>query len=69
MIWAISVVLALAGLVLLAVAAWRLLGGLKQLNSGLDRVHERAGEVQDLQERLNLTLAEVQRTTAALPEK
>ncbi|GAA2310778.1 hypothetical protein GCM10009853_080350 [Glycomyces scopariae] len=69
MIWAISVVLALAGLVLLAVAAWRLLGGLKQLGHGLERVQERAEEAQELQERLNLTLAEVQRTTAALPEK
>ncbi|MEU5875089.1 MULTISPECIES: hypothetical protein [Glycomyces] len=69
MIWAISVVLALAGLVLLAVAAWRLLGGLSELKSGLDRVQERAGQVQDLQERLNETMAEVQRTTAALPEK
>ncbi|MEU6250715.1 hypothetical protein [Glycomyces sp. NPDC047010] len=69
MIWAISVVLALAGLVLLAVAAWRLLGGLNRLKSGLDRAQERAGQVQDLQERLNETMAEVQRTTAALPEK
>ncbi|MFB9662366.1 hypothetical protein ACFQS3_24410 [Glycomyces mayteni] len=69
MIWAISVVLALAGLVLLAVAAWRLLGGLNELKSGLGRVQERAGQVQDLQERLNETMAEVQRTTAALPEK
>ncbi|GAA2150271.1 MULTISPECIES: hypothetical protein [Glycomyces] len=69
MIWAISVVLALAGLVLLAVAASRLLGGLKQLRFGLERVQERAGELQDLQERLNATLAEAERTAAALPKK
>jgi len=69
MIWAISVVLALAGLVLLAVAASRLLGGLKQLRFGLERVQERAGELQDLQERLNATLAEAERTAAALPQK
>jgi len=69
MIWAISVVLALAGLVFLAIAATRLLGGLKELRNGLDRVQERAGQVQDLQERLNATLAETQRTAAALPKK
>lgn len=69
MIWAISVVLAVAGLVLLAVAAWRLLGGLRRLNAGMDRVQDRAGQVQDLQERLNATLAEVQRATASVPEK
>jgi len=69
MIWAISVVLALAGLVLLAVAATRLLGGLKQLRFGLERVQERAGELQDLQERLDVTLAEAERTAAALPKK
>lgn len=69
MIWAISVVLALAGLVLLAVAAWRLLGGLKQLGSGLERAQERVEQAQELQERLNATLAQAQRATAALPEK
>ncbi|MFG3342010.1 hypothetical protein [Glycomyces sp. NPDC048151] len=69
MIWAISVVLALAGLVLLAVAAARLLGPLKELRFGLERVQERAGELQDLQERLNATLAEAERTAAALPKK
>jgi len=69
MIWAISVVLALAGLVLLAVAATRLLGGLKQLRFGLERVQERAGELQDLQERLNATLAEAERTAASLPKQ
>ncbi|MQM27717.1 hypothetical protein [Glycomyces albidus] len=69
MIWAISVVLALAGLVLLAVAALRLRGGLQQLGYGLERVQERAEQAQELQERLNLTLAEVQRATAARPEK
>jgi hypothetical protein len=69
MIWAISVVLALAGLVLLAVAARRLLSGVKQLRFGLERAQERAEEAQELQERLNLTLEEVQRATAALPKK
>jgi hypothetical protein len=69
MIWAISVVLALAGLVLLAVAAFRLLGGLGELKFRLERVQERAGEAQDLQERLNATLAEAQRTASALPKK
>ncbi|SDD09050.1 hypothetical protein [Glycomyces harbinensis] len=69
MIWAISVVLALAGLVILAVAAVRLLGGLGELKSGLDRVQERAGQVQDLQERLNATLVEAQNATAALEKK
>jgi hypothetical protein len=69
MIWAISVVLALAGLVFLAVAAIRLLDGLKELKFGLERVQERAGEIQDLQERLNATLAEAERTAAALPKK
>ncbi|MBO3732311.1 hypothetical protein [Glycomyces niveus] len=69
MIWAISVVLALAGLVLLAIAASRLLGGLKQLRFGLERVQERVGELQDLQERLNATLTEAERTAAALPKK
>ena len=69
MIWAISVVLALAGLVLLAVAAWRLLGGVKQLRYGLERAQEHAEAAQELQKRLNLTLEEVQHTTAALPKK
>lgn len=69
MIWAISVVLALAGLVILAVAAVRLLGGLNELKSGLDRVQERAGQAQDLQERLNETLAAAQKATAALEKK
>lgn len=69
MIWAISVVLAVAGLVLLAVAAWRLLGGLRRLNAGMDRMQERAGQVQDLQERLSATLAEVRPATASVPEK
>ncbi|HEX2144919.1 MAG TPA: hypothetical protein VHG10_10465 [Glycomyces sp.] len=69
MIWAISVVLALAGLVLLTVAARRLLGGLGELKNNLDRVQERVGEMQDLQERVDATLAEAQRTAAALPKK
>lgn len=69
MIWAISVVLALAGLVLLAVAAMRLLRGLGELKNGLDRVQERVGQAQDLQERLNATLAEAQKATGALPKK
>ena len=69
MIWAISVVLALAGLVLLAVAALRLLGGLNELKGGLDRVQGRVGELHDLQERLNATLAEAERTAAAMPKK
>ncbi|MEU6859970.1 hypothetical protein AB0B28_13990 [Glycomyces sp. NPDC046736] len=64
MIWAISVVLALAGLVLLAVAATRLRGGLKELRLNLDRVQERVGQAQELQERLNLTLAEAKKATA-----
>jgi hypothetical protein len=69
MIWAISVVLALAGLVLLASAAMRLLRGMNELNLNLDRVQERVGQVQDLQERLNATLAEAERVSAALPKK
>jgi hypothetical protein len=69
MIWAISVVLALAGLVLLAFAAARLLRGMKELNLNLDRVQERVGQVQDLQERLTATLAEAERVSAAMPKK
>ena len=69
MIWAISVVLALAGLVILAVAAVRLLGGLTELKNGLDRVQERAGQLQDLQERLNATLGEARNATGAAHEK
>jgi prenyltransferase beta subunit len=69
MIWAISVVLALAGLVFLALAAMRLLRGMNELNLNLDRVQERVGQVQDLQERLNSTLAEAERASAALPKK
>ncbi|MCD0447475.1 hypothetical protein LO763_28055 [Glycomyces sp. A-F 0318] len=65
MIWAISVVLALAGLVILAVAAKRLLSGLSELKNGLDRVQERTGQLQDLQERLNATLVEAQKATGA----
>ncbi|WP_030155923.1 hypothetical protein [Glycomyces sp. NRRL B-16210] len=69
MIWAISVVLALAGLVLLAVAATRLRGGIATLKSGLDRVQERTAELQELQERLNATLAEAQKSAAALEKR
>jgi hypothetical protein len=69
MIWAISVVLALAGLVLLAVAATRLLRGMNELKLNLDRVQERVGQAQDLQERLNATVTEAQRVSAALPKK
>ena len=69
MIWAISVVLALAGLVFLALAAMRLLRGMNELNLNLDRVQERVGQVQDLQERLNATLTEAQRVSTALPKK
>jgi hypothetical protein len=69
MIWAISVVLALAGLVLLALAAMRLLRGMNELKLNLDRVQERVGQAQDLQERLNATLAEAQRVSAAVPKK
>ncbi|THV26143.1 hypothetical protein [Glycomyces paridis] len=64
MIWVISVVLALAGLILLAVSALRLRGGLAALRTGLDRVQERAAQAQELQERLNATLAEAQRAAA-----
>lgn len=69
MIWAISVVLALAGLVLLAVAAARLLGGLNALKSSLDRVQERKAQLQELQERLNLTLVEAQKTAGTLDKR
>ncbi|MCC3763035.1 hypothetical protein K3N28_08120 [Glycomyces sp. TRM65418] len=69
MIWAISVLLALAGLVLLAVAARRLLQGMNELKLNLDRVQERVGQVQDLQERLNATLAEAQRVGSAVPKQ
>lgn len=69
MIWAISVVLALGGLVLLAVAATRLLRGMNELKLNLDRVQERVGQAQDLQERLNATVTEAQRVSAALPKK
>jgi hypothetical protein len=69
MIWAISVVLALAGLVFLALAAMRLLRGMNELKLNLDRVQERVGQAQDLQERLNATLAEAQRVSTAVPKK
>ncbi|WP_100444318.1 hypothetical protein [Glycomyces xiaoerkulensis] len=51
-IWAISGALALAGLILLAVAAAKLLSRVGDLNVGVDRIKERAEEAQELQQRL-----------------
>ncbi|THV33392.1 hypothetical protein [Glycomyces buryatensis] len=69
MIWAISGVLALAGLVFLAVAALRLRAGLSQLRNGLDRVNDRMEQAQELQERLNQTAAAAQKVTGSFPGK
>ena len=69
MIWAISGALALAGLVLLAVAALRLLGGVRELNIGLDRLSDRAEQAKELQERLNATMADAERIAGSAPRK
>lgn len=69
MIWAISGALALAGLILLAVAAIRLLARVRELNSGVDRLKDRADQAQELQERLNATMADAQRLADELPGK
>jgi uncharacterized membrane protein len=69
MIWAISGVLALVGLVLLAVAAIRLLARVRELNDGIDRVKDRAEQAQELAERLNVTMADAQRIADGLPGK
>ncbi|MCH7231538.1 hypothetical protein L0U85_11855 [Glycomyces sp. L485] len=69
MIWAISGALALAGLVLLGVAALKLLGPLRELNAGLDRLKERAEQAQELSERLNATMADAERVAGSMPQK
>ncbi len=69
MIWAISGALALAGLVLLAVAAARLLGAVHELDVGVGLLEERAAQAGELQERLNATMADVQRITESMPRK
>ncbi|GAB4003192.1 hypothetical protein GCM10029992_43850 [Glycomyces albus] len=69
MIWAISGALALAGLILLAVAAIRLLARMRELNGGVDRLKDRAEQAQQLQERLNATMADAQRLADGLPGK
>ncbi|WP_026931692.1 hypothetical protein [Glycomyces tenuis] len=69
MIWAISGALALAGLVLLAVAAVKLLSGVRELDVGVSRLQERASQAGELQERLNATMAEAQRVAESMPKK
>lgn len=69
MIWAISGALALAGLILLAVAAIRLLARMRELNGGVDRLKDRAEQAQQLQERLNATMSDAQRLADGLPGK
>ncbi|GAB3658420.1 hypothetical protein [Glycomyces tarimensis] len=69
MIWAISGVLALAGLVLLAVAAMKLLNGVRELNVGLDLLKDRAEQAQELQERLNATMTDVERIAGSTPRQ
>lgn len=69
MIWAISGALALVGLVFLAVAAAKLLNGVRELDIGVDRVKERVAQAGELQERLNATLAEAQRAVESESRK
>ncbi|GAB3234076.1 hypothetical protein GCM10027447_30960 [Glycomyces halotolerans] len=68
-IWAVSGILALAGLVLLAVAAIKLMARVRELNVGLDRLKDRAEQAQELQERLNITMADGQRIAGEMPGK
>lgn len=69
MIWAISGVLGLGGLVLLAVAAVRLMASVRALDDGLDRLKDRAEQAQELQDRLDATMADAQRLAGGLPGK
>jgi hypothetical protein len=69
MIWAISGALALAGLVLVAVAAARLLGAVGDLRAGVGLLEERASQAGELQERLNATMTDLQRITESMPRK
>lgn len=68
-IWAISGALALAGLVLLTVAAVRLLARVRALRDGVERVKGRAEEAAELRERLDATMAEVLRVTSRSPRE
>lgn len=69
MIWAISGAVALAGLVLLAVSAAKLLSGVRELDVDVGRLKERAAQAGELQERLNATMAEAQRVSESVPGK
>lgn len=69
MIWAISGALALAGLILLAVAAVRLLSAVRDLDVDTGRIKERAAQAGELQERLNATMADAQRVAQSMPGK
>jgi hypothetical protein len=69
MIWARSGALALAGLVLLAVAAAKLMSGVQDLRVDVSRIEERAAQAGELQERLNAAMAEAQRVADAAPKR
>lgn len=69
MIWVISGALALVGLVFLTVAAAKLLNGVRELKIGVDRAKERLAQAGELQERLNATVAEVQRAAESASRK